>query len=137
MIGAKLLEYVLETAKKDSTIIEVYLHVQVIILLLNFIYINLCFFAKKYFFSQYCMIISKFICFFKKESFFLNTSYLNSMHFISWSMKVFIFFARHLHCYFSSVDFLSSFFFFLIFLTLTIFLVLFFYFEITLFRQVI
>ena len=28
-IGAKLLEYVLETAAKDSTIIEVYLHVQV------------------------------------------------------------------------------------------------------------
>ena len=47
MIGAKLLEYVLETAKKDSTIIEVYLHVQVIILLLNFIYLNLCIFAKK------------------------------------------------------------------------------------------
>ena len=122
MIGAKLLEYVLETAKKDSTIIEVYLHVQVIILLLNFIYINLCFFAKKYFFSQYCMIISKFIFFFKEESLFLNTSYLNSMHFISWSMKVFIFFARHFHSYFSSVNFLSSFFFFLIFLILTIFL---------------
>ena len=125
MIGAKLLEYVLETAKKDSTIIEVYLHVQVIILLLNFIYINLCFFAKKYFFSQYCMIISKFRCFFKKESLFLNTSYLNSMHFISWRMKVFIFFARHLHSYFSSVDFLSSFSFFLIFLTLTFFLLFF------------
>lgn len=27
--GAKLLEYVLETAKKDPSIIEVYLHVQV------------------------------------------------------------------------------------------------------------
>lgn len=29
MVGAKLLDYVLETAKKDSSIIEVYLHVQV------------------------------------------------------------------------------------------------------------
>lgn len=28
-VGKKLLDYVLETAKKDSTIIEVYLHVQV------------------------------------------------------------------------------------------------------------
>jgi hypothetical protein len=31
--GAKLLEYVLETAKKDPSIIEVYLHVQVRMLL--------------------------------------------------------------------------------------------------------